>query len=184
MCWSGAQTAGLPPGVMWGILQTTISGLGETLLKRAFLACALALTVTTLSLASYQAGASEVVYRWNDAQGNPVNSDRPPPKGTDYEVISTKSSMVRPVDAAEGAVPLETKPRVGNEFQPVDSNTPKEVKNAEFCQRARENLSALDANVRIKMRDAQGEIYYLSMEEREVQRKKAVDTIKAHCEQT
>ena len=151
-------------------------------MKRAFLVCALALTVTTLTFSSYQAGASEVVYRWKDAQGNPVNSDRPPPKGTDYEVISTKSSMVRPVDAAEGAVPLETRPRVGNEFQPVDSNKPKVVKNAEFCKRAKENLAALDSNVRIQMRDAQGEIYYLTKEERDVQRKKALDTIKANCE--
>ena len=111
----------------------------------------LALAVPVLS--SSFANAGDVVYRWKDAQGNQVNSDRPPPKDVDYEVISTRSSMVRPVDANEGAVPAEVKPSPGNEFEPVDTSTPKIEKNPEFCQRAQDNLAALDSNVIIQMRD-------------------------------
>jgi hypothetical protein len=128
------------------------------------------------------ANAGEVVYRWMDSQGNPVNSDRPPPVGTEYEVISTSSSMVRAVDGDEGAVPLKVNPSPGNEFEPVETATPKIEKNPEYCQRAQENLTALDSKVRIQMRNEQGEVYFLTEEERNVQRQKALDTIKVHCE--
>ena len=69
----------------------------------------LVLATAALVLAGSLANAGQVVYRWKDDRGNPVNSDRPPPKGVDYEVISTQSSMVRPVDSKEGAVPLEVR---------------------------------------------------------------------------
>lgn len=151
-------------------------------MKRVLTICALvlALAVPTLS-GPFANAAGQVVYRWKDAQGNQVNSDRPPPVGTDYEVISTSSSMVRPVDAEEGAVPLKVNPSPGNEFEPVDTSPPKIEKNPEYCQRARENLEALDAKVRIQMRNEQGEVHFLTEEEREVQRQKALDTIKVHC---
>ncbi len=152
-------------------------------MKRAFIGCALVLTASTLTVAGNSATASEVVYRWKDEAGNPVNSDRPPPKGIEYEVITTKSSMVRPVDAAEGNVPPNTKPQAGNESQPVAVTTPPVEKNAEYCRQAKDNLAALDSDVRIQMRNEKGEVYYLSTEERDVQRKKAVDTIKVNCDQ-
>jgi hypothetical protein len=102
--------------------------------------------------------------------------------GTEYEVISTSSSMVRAVDGDEGAVPLKVNPSPGNEFEPVETATPKIEKNPEYCQRAQENLTALDSKVRIQMRNEQGEVYFLTEEERNVQRQKALDTIKVHCE--
>ncbi len=98
-------------------------------MKRATITGALILATALLTLSSFGANASEIVYRWKDADGNPVNSDRPPPQGTEYEVISTKSSMVREVDANEGAVPLKVKPTVSNEFKPVDAKKPAVEKN-------------------------------------------------------
>jgi hypothetical protein len=154
----------------------------DTILKRVLTTCVLALAVVVPTLFGSLANAGEVVYRWMDSQGNPVNSDRPPPVGTEYEVISTNSSMVRAVDADEGAVPLKVKPSPGNEFEPVETATPKIEKNQEYCQRAQENLTALDSKVRIQMRNEQGEVYFLTEEERDVQRQKALDTIKVHCE--
>lgn len=151
-------------------------------MKRAFTNIALVLAILAPVFATPVAAAGQVVYRWVDDRGNPVNSDRPPPKGVDYEVISTSSSMVRPVEAAEGAVPLQIKPSPSNEFEPVDTSTPKVEKNPEYCQRARENLEALDQNVRIQMRNDQGEVYFLDEEQRAAQRQKALDTIKINCE--
>jgi hypothetical protein len=151
-------------------------------LKRLCTISTLLLALAVPVLSSSFANAGDVVYRWKDAQGNQVNSDRPPPKDVDYEVISTRSSMVRPVDANEGAVPAEVKPSPGNEFEPVDTSTPKIEKNPEFCQRAQDNLAALDSNVRIQMRDEQGEVYFLTEEQRDVQRQKALNSIKANCE--
>ena len=121
-------------------------------------------------------------YRWIDDRGNPVHSDRPPPKGVDYEVISTGSSMVREVEAEEGAVPAEIEPTVGNEFEQVDTARKEMVKNPEFCQRGRENLETLNSVARIRLRDDNGEIRYLSEEEKEEQRRRAEETIAAHCE--
>lgn len=151
-------------------------------MQRILTHCALVLAIATTILSSSFASAGQAVYRWVDDRGNQVNSDRPPPKGVDYEVISTSSSMVRPVDAEEGAVPLDVEPSPSNEFEAVDANPPKVQKNPEFCQRARDNLETLELNVRIQMRDEQGEIYFLSEEQRSVQRQKALDTIKANCD--
>jgi len=155
---------------------------GDTILKRVLTTCALVLAVVVPTLGGAFANAGEVVYRWMDSEGNPVNSDRPPPVGTEYEVISTNSSMVRAVEADEGAVPLKVKPDAGNQFEPVDTSTPKIEKNPEYCKRAQENLTALDMKVRIQMRNEKGEVYFLTEEERTVQRQRAQDTINVHCE--
>ena len=151
-------------------------------MKRISLARASTLALSVMILFGPLAHAGQVVYRWIDDRGNPVNSDRPPPKGVDYEVISTNSSMVRPVDAEEGAVPLQVKPSPSNEFDPVDASPPKIEKNPEYCQRARENLETLNMNVRIQMRDENGEVYFLSEEDRAIQRKKAQDSIEVNCD--
>jgi hypothetical protein len=149
-------------------------------LKHAFLTYAFVLAAL-LTFATSFASASEKVYRWKDEAGNPVNSDRPPAEGIEYETISTSSSMVHAVDTKEGAPPAAVTPQAGAEGTPAASIPPKIEKNPEFCQRAKDNLTALDSNVRIQMRNEQGEVHYLTMEEREVQRKQAMDTIKIHC---
>ena len=151
-------------------------------MKHKLMARSLVMAIAVLTLSSSLANASQVVYRWKDAQGNPVNSDRPPPKGTDYEVISTKSSMVRPVDAAEGAVPLTVKPSVGNEFQPVDANKPKIEKNPEYCKRAKDNLTQIDSHAQIRLRDDNGNVHILTEEEKQLERNKALETIKLNCD--
>lgn len=128
------------------------------------------------------AAAGNTYYRWLDDRGNPVHSDRPPPAGIDYEVVSTGSSLIRQVDGAEGAVPPEVEPRVGNEFDPANTAPPKIEKNPEFCQRARENLETLNRNIRIRMRDENGEYYYLSEEQKAEQKSSAEQAIATHCE--
>jgi len=122
-------------------------------------------------------------YRWSDERGNPVHSDRPPPEGTDYEVVSTGSSRVRKVDAEEGAVPAETKSVPGNEFDTFETakaETPK--KNSEYCARAQDNLNTLNSAARIRIRDSEGDFTYLTTEEKAEEKAKALDLIAAHCE--
>ena len=144
------------------------------------------LAVTALILftsAGFSADASSTYYRWQDDRGNPVHSDRPPPMGTPYEVITTGSSLVRQVDADEGAVPATTEPTVSNDFQPVNTNKSQLKKNPEQCQRAQENLQTLNTKVRIQVRNDQGELRPISEEEKEIQRQQAMDVIAVHCEQ-
>jgi hypothetical protein len=126
--------------------------------------------------------AESVHYRWLDDRGNPVHSDRPPPKGVPYEVISTQSSLVRKVDPNVGAVPLTTEPTPSNDFEPVETKAQGVKKNPEQCKRARQNLETLNTKVRIQIRNDQGELRPLSEEEKEAQRKQALDTIEVHCD--
>lgn len=151
-------------------------------MKRATKACLSATALAGLLFAGISAHAENSYYRWQDAQGNPVHSDRPPPLGTPYEVITSGSSLVRKVAADEGAVPATTEPTVRNDFEPVEAKVKPVTKNAEQCKRARENLATLDTKVRIQIRNDQGELRPLSEEEKEIQRKQAIDTIAVHCD--
>ncbi len=151
-------------------------------MKRATQACLSATVWVVLFLTGSATFAESTYYRWQDARGNPVHSDRPPPVGTPYEVISSGSNMVRKVDADEGAVPATTQPTVRNNFEPVESIKTPVKKNAEQCKRARENLETLDTKVRIQIRNDQGELRPLNEEEKEIQRKQAIDTIAVHCD--
>jgi hypothetical protein len=150
-------------------------------LKGAIQTCLAVLSLAILVTAGVCAHA-ETYYRWHDERGNPVHSDRPPPAGTPYEVISTGSKLVRQVEPDEGAVPATTEPTVGNEFEQVDTGKTGVQKNPEQCKIAQENLQTLSTKVRIQIRDEQGDLRYLSEEEKEAQRKQAIDAIAVHCE--
>ena len=142
---------------------------------------------TALLLLLAASGAQSIAdsnqYRWLDDRGNPVYSDRAPPKGVDYEIVSAGSSLKRVVAAEEGAVPAEIEPRVGNEFNQVDSAAAaRSKKNPELCQRARKNLEALTDSAQVKIRNDQGEVRFLSPEEMEVERQTARAQISVYCE--
>jgi hypothetical protein len=129
-----------------------------------------------------QLQAGETYYRWKDEQGRAMHSDRPPPTGTEYEVISSNSSLVRKVDASEGAVPASTQSTPGNEFQAAREELEVIKKNPEMCTRARGNLDSLQSAARIRLRNANGEYEFLSDEEKQKQIDKAQDLIDVHCE--
>ncbi len=121
-------------------------------------------------------------YRWLDSNGNPIHSDRPPPAGTEYEVVSTKSTLTRAVSAEEGAVPPDVEPSVGNEFTPKDSTeAQRSKKNTELCQRARTNLEALSASDTVTIRNSQGEVDELDPQEMQIQRETTKAQIKVYC---
>jgi len=125
--------------------------------------------------------AAESHYRWIDKSGNPVHSDRPPPKGVDYEVVSSGTSLVRKVNSSEGVVPAETEPSVGNEFNQLETK-PELKKNPEYCKRAQDNMHTLNTSARIRIRDDQGDYRFIDEEEKEEQRKEAQAQIARHCE--
>ncbi len=151
-------------------------------MRGAKTACAAAVVAGMLGLASLSASAGETYYRWVDERGNPVHSDRPPPKGVDYEVVSTGTSLMRRVGSEEGAVPPDLEPKPGNEFDQVDTAPSQVEKNPEFCERARQNLETLNKDIRIRMRDENGEYYYLTDEQKAEQRRNAEAAIAEHCD--
>jgi len=126
--------------------------------------------------------AEETYYRWTDQYGNVQHSDRPPPVGTNYEVVSTQSYNIRKVEGEDGAVPLETEPSVGNEFETHPKQASATKKNPELCSRAQENLATLERGGRIRIRNDQGELRFLGEEEIEEQKKRARDTMDMYCE--
>jgi hypothetical protein len=150
--------------------------------KRAIPTCVLMAMMGIVGVSSINAVAGTNHYRWTDERGYPVHSDRPPPKGVDYEVITTGSSLVRQVEAEEGAVPAEIVPRVGNDFEQVNTAKQETEKNPEYCERARQNIQSLDTNARIRVRNEQGEYHWLSQEEKAAQRLQAEATITEHCD--
>ncbi|PLW81718.1 DUF4124 domain-containing protein [Kineobactrum sediminis] len=141
--------------------------------------------IVLLAAGSVQVAAADAYYRWLDDRGIPVHSDRPPAAGIDYEVISSQSGLKRVVPAEQGAVPKEVEPRVGNEFETVDSRSAtKDTMNAEYCQRARENLDTLQISKggRIRVRNDQGELRYLDEEQVAGEKRIAEEAIKLYCD--
>lgn len=135
--------------------------------------------VTLYSVASY---SGSVHYRWLNERGDPVHSDRPPPKGIDYEVVTTGSGLKRVVSAEEGAVPKEVNPRVGNEFSQIDAaEKQRSKKNPELCSRALKNLEALTGETKVRIRDDQGEERFLTEEEKIIEREKAKAQKSVYC---
>lgn len=143
-----------------------------------------AAVLAAAGLAAQLAMAGNTYYRWLDERGNPVHSDRPPPTGTPYEVVSSGSTLKRVVKPEEGAVPKEVVPRVGNEFEQKDTAAARQAaeKNPEYCERARANFKALDEAPRVRIRDEDtGEFRYLSDEERELEKTKAKQAMDHYC---
>ena len=139
--------------------------------------------IVLLAAGSLHVGASDSYFRWLDNRGNPVHSDRPPPAGTDYEVVSTRSGLKRVVPGEQGAVPREVAPRVGNEFDTVRRVAgPGVTKNPEICRISRSNLKTLTEFARVETRDSQGDMRYLTEEERLAEITKAEELIGIHCD--
>lgn len=135
-------------------------------------------------LASTAAGT---YYRWKDDRGKLVVSDRPPVDDSiTYEVVSPNSTLVRRVNPGKGAVPPETDPRPGNEFDQVDTREEQvqvAKKNPEMCARAEANLETLNTAARVRIRDEDtGQLRFLTEEEKEAQREKARSIERVHCE--
>ena len=66
-----------------------------------------------LVLGTVNSSAQTNHYRWVNAQGETVFSDRPPPAGIDYEVVSTISRQKRAVSANKGLL-IDGLARLGN----------------------------------------------------------------------
>ena len=146
--------------------------------KRIFGAAAL---LAALTLASTHVTAEASLYRWKDAQGNTVMSDRPPPVVTPYEAISTDSSVVRRVEGEAPPQQIVPKPKPEPKAPaPAPAKTVYE-KNPEYCESARKNLATIDRAPRIRMADENGEMYYISDEQRAAQREANLEIIEKHC---
>ncbi|TGD71579.1 DUF4124 domain-containing protein [Mangrovimicrobium sediminis] len=142
--------------------------------------------VAVLCVAGVQALAAGNLYRWKDANGNLVVSDRPPPGGEEFETISTRSNLVHNVEAekadkAESSVSVDSG-TASRKSAAASSKSAIHEKNPEYCKAARANLEVIDTAARIRVKGDDGEMRYITDEERAQQRQQALDVIEAHCE--
>jgi Domain of unknown function (DUF4124) len=144
-----------------------------------------AVVLVVISAGSLASPEQTNYYRWLDGSGNPIVSDRPPPAGTDYEVVSTQSTMKRSVEAEEGAVPLAIDPTTGAEItqqESAEAAAQRIKQNGELCAAARSNLEALSGTATVTVRNDKGEARVLTPQEIEIQRTTTAAQIKVYCE--
>jgi hypothetical protein len=140
------------------------------------------LAVLTATSAFHALAGNNTYYQWRDEHGTVHHSDKAPPKGVDYEVVSTDSGLKRVVEAEEGVVPLETEPTVGNEFKQIKKKPDTSTEpNPILCERAQKDLETLTSSDEVAVRNEQGEVRYLDDEEIEVERFRAQKTIERNC---
>ena len=141
----------------------------------------LAVLVATGSTTSL---AGEAYYRWTDKWGNPVLSDRLPPKGTNYEVINSERGLKYRVNSAESVAPAKIEPPIEKQAQKADKNTiiTRPDKDPVLCELAKSNLNALNTRAQIKMKNEKGEYNILTEEEKEAKRTESLSQIEALCE--
>ena len=144
----------------------------------------LAISLATFSLfSSVGFAAEEGYYKWTDEKGQPHHSDRLPPSGTAYEFVAKDGSLRRQVSVEEAkasAAPNPVAPPPPKE--PISEDEGAVVKNPAYCDQAKANLDTLNSKARVRIRDADGNIRFLTEEEKEPQRQKARDLIDVHCE--
>ncbi|MEP5765079.1 MAG: DUF4124 domain-containing protein [Halieaceae bacterium] len=131
--------------------------------------------------------AEKGYYKWVDVRGNPHHSDRPPPAGVEYEFVSTDTGMHRRVSAEESRANAENGSMAPGMPPPsaAGPNAAEEQvkieKDPALCDQAKANLDTLNSKARVRIRDPDGTIRYLTQEEKNVQRQKANDMITVHC---
>ncbi len=147
--------------------------------------------IAGILVASTFAAQAGNIYRWVDGSGNTVVSDRPPPAGTEFEVMSTSTGRVieEPPEieeqGASAGIEIEYVPGTpppGSKAPPPDPVGFPPDKNPELCKQARDTKLTLDTRPRIRFIDESGEPRFMTDEERQVEKDKAAAAIDAYCE--
>ena len=117
-------------------------------------------------------------YRWVDDNGNPVLSDRPPETGIPYTEVGVDSGFRRypkPVatETAEpgGQAPAGSTPSSLAANATDGQSTRVEVVEAQpaLCEQAKDNIFKLETFPRMRVQDDDGEVRFMSDEERATQ---------------
>ncbi|MEM1152674.1 MAG: DUF4124 domain-containing protein [Pseudomonadota bacterium] len=143
------------------------------------------LTAAVLSMGAsvWAIGGDSTYYRWLDETGTPVNSDRPPPTGIEYDVVRTHTN-----EAVESAAPMndDAGPAEAEQDLPAQQTAQaaaaESTLDPEACSAARSNLETLNSYARIRVPDGNGSFRFLNEEEKTQQREHAFAAIEHYCE--
>ena len=147
----------------------------------------LALIVVGMSLPATVVAIEKGYYKWVDSGGRPQHSDRPPPPGIEYDFVSMETGLSRRVTLDEMKAAGGTNSTTASTSRPAKKKALRTGaqlaadKNPELCDHARANLDTLNSKARVRIRDADGAIRYLTPDEKDLQRQKAQDLIAVHC---
>ena len=133
-----------------------------------------ALSVFFGLLASNQASAAGKVYKWTDEKGLVHYSERPP-VGRQTEIVKPQIGHSEPDD-------------YGNAFndkakdQNKNTDAKASAKDPNRCAVARKNLETLKTYARIRIEGEDGQLKYLTPQEKEKQTNDAAKAIEESCE--
>lgn len=145
---------------------------------------AAALAFSLIAFSGFTTGAGDTYYRWMDSSGTPVSSDRPPPAGVEYDVITTNTNQMVNPRTAEADAPEES--TGGTDSSRKQQSAPAQVaaseKDPEACATARKNLETLNSHARIRVPDGNGSYRFLNEEEKAQQLAHSQSAIAHYCE--
>ena len=129
-------------------------------------------------------------YRWVDDNGNPVLSDRPPETGVPYTEVGVDTGFRRypkPV-ADETAEPVGQASAGSTPASPLASTNGAEANptnvvetHPALCEQAKDNIFKLETFPRMRVQDDDGEVRFMSDEERATQLATAYEVRDANC---
>lgn len=125
---------------------------------------------------SQQGFAKEKVYTWTDSKGTVHYGERPP-KDTPSKLVHTRTGHSDPT-------PVPTSP-LGISEPVADSagdDAQASQKDPERCATAQENLTLLNTSARVKIKNAEGILVYLTEEDKVKQRETMQIIINQSCE--
>jgi len=125
-------------------------------------------------------------YKWVDENGVTQYTATPPPTG-DFKTIKPPSKpAVDPVKAqGEFDKRLEAfnkrKEETDKAKAEADEQAAKAAEAKKNCEQAKKNLNLLQTKVRVRYKEEDGSVRYLTDEEREANMKRAQGAIKSYC---
>ena len=137
-----------------------------------------------------QPAAASPTYRWVDGNGNPVLSDRPPETGIPYTEVGVDTGFRRhPKPVATETTEPSGQPQAGTASGSTLASpngaeaNPTTVVEAHpaLCEQAEDNIFKLETFPRMRVRDDDGEVRFMSDEERATQLATAYKVRDANC---
>ena len=179
---------GRPPSTVWDKpprpMKSKPLSVAMTAPRLLSIAACVALTLS-------QSASANTTYRWVDQNGNPVLSDRPPEAGIPYTEVGVDSGFKRypkptgmnqpDVNESDGTGASSTD---SSSASAASSPTRIEVVSPEpdLCDQAQDNIFKLETFPRMRVQDENGEVRFMTDEERSAQLATAYRVRDANCD--
>ncbi len=141
------------------------------------------------SASAYQLYAAEL-YRWQDVNGNPAISDRPPPPGTPFVIIDDRRfgagaqwSQSSNNSSSDNTSMTSTSQAPASVNLNANASQSRVIVNKQraLCQQAKNNISKLETFARIRVTDTDGTVRFMTNAEQSEQLATANEVVAANC---